>query len=365
MRAIGQRAKIKFPVTVTDHIVVPRERHGIELDEFLCLLYPLLNKGFLRGMIRDGMVLLDGGKTLYSKRVRADQVISIDIDENSEDLPKRPVAPVLALDVLYEDEDVMVVDKPAGLPVEPERWAKGNACLSGALLDLALKRSDVEVGHATEIAQGMDFRPRLVHRIDKDTTGAVLVAKNIETERRLREAFAEGTVHKSYLALVEGEYPLEDGEDVVIDLPIGADNRKSGRMRVDENGGKSSQTKVQVEQRFTGYTLMRCAPLTGRTHQIRVHLSATGFPLVVDPSYGRRSELALSEFKRNYRPKRGGAETPLINRLTLHAERIAFPDRAGQLQHVEAPLPKDFQRILKQLSKVRPPRRSGGSRNSY
>ncbi len=350
---------------MTDHLVVPRERHGIELDEFLCLLYPLLNKGFLRGLIRDGKVLLDGAKTLHSKHLRTDQVVSIDIDEQGVDLPKRPVAPVLELDVLYEDEDVLVVDKPAGLPVEPERWAKGNACLSGALLDLALKRSEVDVEHASKPAEGMDFRPRLVHRIDKDTTGAVLVAKNIETERRLREAFAEGTVHKSYLALVEGEYPLADGEETLIDLPIGPDNRKSGRMRVDENGGKASRTLVRVEQRFGGFTLVRCSPLTGRTHQIRVHLSATGFPLVVDPSYGRRTSLALSEIKRGYRPKRGGSESPLIARLTLHAERIAFPDSSGQLQQVEAPLPKDFQRVLKQLTKVRPPRRSGGTNSSY
>ncbi len=102
---------------------------------------------------------------------------------------------------------------------------------------------------------------------------------------------------------------------------------------------------------------MRCEPLTGRTHQIRVHLSAEGFPLVVDPDYGRRDSLALSEIKRNYRPKRGGKESPLIDRLTLHALRLEFPDSAGQPCIVEASPPKDFQRVLKQLAKVRPPTR--------
>jgi 23S rRNA pseudouridine1911/1915/1917 synthase len=342
---------------VTDHIVVPRERHGIELDEFLCLHYPLLNKGFLRGLIRDGMVLLDGQKALSSKHLRTEQVISIDIDENDSELPGRPVAPLLELKVLYEDEDVLVVDKPAGLPVEPERWEKGSACLSGALLDLALKRSEVQVDEAFVPATGLDFRPRLVHRIDKDTTGAVLVAKNIETERRLREAFANGEVHKSYLALVEGNYPLSGDETTLIDLPIGPDRRKSGRMQADEKGGKASSTRVRVEQAYRGYTLLRCEPLTGRTHQIRVHLSATGFPLAVDSIYGRRDALALSEFKRSYRPKRGGKESPLIDRLTLHAHRLAFPDSSGVLREVEAPVPKDFQRVLKQLAKVCPARR--------
>jgi 23S rRNA pseudouridine1911/1915/1917 synthase len=342
---------------VTDHIVVPRERHGIELDEFLCLLYPLLTKGFLRGHIRDGKVLLDGQKTLPSRHLRTDQVVSVELDEATDHLPQAPVAPRLELDVLYEDEDVLVVDKPAGLPVEPERWERGNACLSGALLDLTLRRHGVDAGSPAVPTAGLEFRPRLVHRIDKDTSGAVLVAKSLSAERRLREAFAEGTVHKSYLALVEGEYPIAADETELIDLPIGPDRRKSGRMRVDRAHGKESRTSVRIEQRFRGYTLLRCEPLTGRTHQIRVHLAETGFPLVVDSSYGRRNALALSDFKRGYRVKRGGTESPLIDRLTLHAHRLRFPDAEGGLQAVEAPLPKDLLRVLKQMAKVRPPER--------
>lgn len=339
---------------MTDHIVVPRERHGIELDEFLCLLYPLLNKGFVRDHIRAGRVLLDGQKTLPSKHLRTDQVVSVDLDESPGALPLAPVAPRLEIDVLYEDDEVMVVDKPPGLPVEPERWERGNACLSGALLELALKRHDVTPQSPVSPAAGLDFRPRLVHRIDKGTSGAVLVAKSLESERRLREAFAAGTVSKSYLALVEGEYPLELGEVELIDLPIGPDRRKSGRMRVDRQHGKNSLTRVGVEQRFRGYTLLRCEPVTGRTHQIRVHLSESGFPLVVDPTYGRRDSLALSEIKRNYRPKRGGTESPLVSRLTLHAQRLSFPSGDGSTQTIEAPLPKDLARVLKQLAKVRP-----------
>ncbi len=339
---------------MTDHIVVPPERQGIELDEFLCLLYPLLNKGFVRRQVRDGRVLLDGQPTLPSKHLKSDQVVSIDIDEDAVDLPAQPVAPKLALEVLFEDEEVLVVEKPAGLPVEPERWERGNACLSGALLELALQRADVEPVAADTPSEGLGFRPRIVHRIDKETSGAVLVAKTLESERRLRDAFASRDVHKVYLALVEGEYPLADGEEDLIDRPIGPDLKKSGRMRIDEAEGKPSQTRVRVEARFSGFTLLRCEPVTGRTHQIRVHLAAEGFPLAVDKSYGRRNELKLSEIKRNYRTKRGRAETPLIDRLTLHAMELGFPDAQGGLHHVEAPLPKDFQRVLKQLAKTRP-----------
>ena len=131
-------------------------------------------------------------------------------------------------------------------------------------------------------------------------------------------------------------------------------------MRVERKEGKPAQTRVTVAQRFRGYTLLDCQPLTGRTHQIRVHLTELGFPLAVDPVYGRRRALALSEFKRDYRRKPGALEHPLIERLTLHARSIDFPDpdpawrEAGRRIRVEAPLPRDFARLLKQMEKARP-----------
>jgi len=335
------------------HLPIPEEKSGIELDEFLCLSFPLLTKGFLRRQVREGKVLVDGQRTVPSQRVRWSQVILIDFDED-EGVPEAPVAPTFEIPVLYEDEHVLAVDKPADLAAEPERWARGNASLSGALLSLALERSDVDPDSPLEPTTGLDFRPRLVHRLDKDTTGVVLVAKTIEAERALRTAFEDGSVQKTYLALVEGEYPLANGDSEVIDLPIGPDERKSGRMRIDKVSGKPSRTRVSVEQRFGGYSLMRCEPLTGRTHQIRVHMREVGFPLVVDPVYGRHKTLSLSDFKRDYKKKRGHVESPLISRLTLHAFAIEFPrvGGAGRVR-VESPLPKDFARVLKQLHKVR------------
>lgn len=341
-------------VPVNQHLLVPSERSGIELDEFLCLLFPLLNKGYLRRQVREGCVLVDGQPAQVSQRLRRDQVISIDFDVD--DAPPAPAPPPESLSILHEDEAVLVVDKPAGVAVEPERWAREAGSVSGALLQMALERA------GSDGTAPLDFRPRLVHRIDKDTTGCLLVAKSIEAERALREAFADGGVRKSYLALVEGEYPLADGEEETIDRQIAPDRRKSGRMRATDSGGKPSRTVVAVEQRFRGFTLMRAEPLTGRTHQIRVHLADAGFPLVVDPSYGRRTQIALSEFKRGYRPKRGRDELPLMNRLTLHAHRLRFPDLTpgapeGATREVVSELPKDFERLLRQLAKVRPFRR--------
>jgi RluA family pseudouridine synthase len=319
---------------VIDHILVPPERSGMELDEFLCLSFPLLNKRFLRRQVREGRILVDGNPALPSQRLRPDQLLSVELDEEA--LPAEPPpAPQVELPILYDEDGVLAIDKPAGLAVEPDRCQRDKPSLIASLL-------------ATE-----EGRPRIVHRLDRDTTGVLLVARTVEAERRLRSAFDSGAVRKTYLALVEGEYPLPDGESEVVDLPIAPDARRSGRMRVHEEG-KPARTRIAVEERYHGYSLLRCEPLTGRTHQLRVHLRELGFPLAVDPVYGRRKALALSEFKLNYRKKRGHVEHPLIDRLTLHAAAIEFPSSTGERVRVESPVPRDLARVLKQLAKVRP-----------
>ncbi len=339
---------------MAEHLVVPPERAGLELDEFLCLLFPLLSKGYLRLQVREGAVLVDGSRARPAQRLRADQVVSLDFEE---DVPQRArVMPRTRVPILYEDDDLLVADKPAGLAVEPERWRRDAGCLSGVLIAEAADREGGLDEEGRPVAGALGWRPRLVHRIDKETSGCVLVAKHLEAERALRRAFEEGRVEKSYLALVEGDWYEE--EPRVIDEPIAVGPRRSGRMVVGR-GGKPSRTRITPEERFRGFTLLRAQPLTGRTHQIRVHLADAGFPLVVDALYGRRDALCLSEFKRGYRPKRGAVERPLLARLALHAWRITFPALGSPAQPprtVEAPLPSDLQRVLKQMRKVRPPR---------
>jgi 23S rRNA pseudouridine1911/1915/1917 synthase len=336
---------------VNEHIVVPAERAGLELDEFLCLLYPECGKGFLRRQVRDGLVLVDGQRALPSMRLAVDQVLMVDFDED--EAPAPPVDPGIPIPILHEDDDLLVLDKPSGLSVEPERWAREAGSVAGALL--ALARTRTSAGPADGPAGALDERLRGVHRLDKDTSGCLVVARHLEAERALRKAFEDHAVEKTYLALVEGEHPLADGEEAVIDLAIGPDERRSGRVVIDEKGGKPARTRIAVAERFRGYTLMRCHPESGRTHQIRVHLAAMGFPLAVDPLYGRRDALLLSDIKAGYRPKKGRPERPLVQRLTLHAERIrlASPGHPGRAVEVAAPLPRDLSQLLKQLGKVR------------
>ena len=325
-----------------EYFPVPMERAGLELDEFLCLAFPGCSKGFLRAQVRAGNVLVDGQPSLPGKRLRITNVVSADFD--MEAAPPIPVAATRPLEVLYRDEHVIAVDKPAGLASEPERWNAEAGSVAGSLLPLAGQEADA----------GEDCRLRLLHRLDKDTSGCLLAAKHIEAERALRGDFERGEVCKEYLAIVDGELPTLGDEEMLIDDPIAPDARRTGRMCIHAKG-KPSQTYVAAEQRFQGFTLVRCRPVTGRTHQIRVHLAFAGFPLMVDRFYGRRDTLMLSEIKRGYRAKKGSSERPLIDRLTLHAERIQWNDPGGAgLRSVQSPLPTDLTRTLKQLAKVRP-----------
>jgi len=359
-----------------EYDVVPEEHAGLELDEYLCLVFPGVPKGALREEVRSGRVLFDGARVQPSKRVRAGTVVITRIRDAV--LQRRRAVEIEPLAVLWESDGpanagCAVVEKPPGLAVEPERWDPEGGCVIDALQTWAERR-------ATE--SDARFRPRLVHRLDKDTSGALLVAKDIETERRLAGAFASGHVRKEYLALVEGVPNLDDGEVWTIDLPLAEDARRAGRVRVDRRRGKPSRTEVWIEQRFDGYSLLRCRLLTGRTHQIRVHLAESGLPLAIDPLYGRRDAFLLSSVKRGYRPKRGRTERPLMERQTLHADALIFLARpadeaalaagppevprdlepgasftSGPWTGVRAPLPADLTRVLKQLAKVRPARR--------
>lgn len=225
----------------------------------------------------------------------------------------------------------MVVDKPAGLLSVPGRTDE--PCIA----DLLCGRDGIPV----------DEPFRSVHRLDRDASGVIVFARTLRAQRRLTEQFAARRVEKVYWALVQGRL-AGDGQ---VDLALVVDRHRS-RARVSAEG-KPSTTVYRVIEHVAGLTLVECKPLTGRLHQIRVHLAALGHPLAIDPLYGSAKPIFLSRLKPTYRAHADREERPLIDRLTLHALRISFDHPAtGEQVTFEAPPPKDLRATLNQLRKL-------------
>lgn len=243
---------------------------------------------------------------------------------------------VIEIPILKEDEYLLAIDKPAGVLVVPDRSGKG-----GLLRTL---RQQLELSPDQDL--------RLVHRIDRETTGVLLLARSLDMQRGLVEQFQARKVSKTYLALVKGQ-PAADGG--IIDQRI-AESGKPGTMKIDPSG-KRAITRWRVKQRFYGYCLLECRPATGRTHQIRVHLQHIALPLAVDPLYGGSDSLFLSQIKMSYKHSTRKEERPLISRLTLHAASLRFTHpMTGDEMTIEAPVPKDLATAIKQLEKYAPMR---------
>ena len=195
---------------------------------------------------------------------------------------------------------------------------------------------------------------RVVHRLDKDTSGVLLFARHGSAQRHFSRQFQNNTVQKEYLALVRGR-PDRAGGD--IDTSIARHPTSKERMAIVKHGGRPARTQWRVEETFREFALLRVFPRTGKTHQIRVHLQSIGLPLAIDPLYnahrggGPPQGLLLSQFKRGYRATGGEPERPLIDRLTLHAEKLRFQDLNGVDVEVVSPLPKDFRAALNMLRK--------------
>ena len=245
---------------------------------------------------------------------------------------------MIQLEILYEDDNLIVVNKPSGVLVTPDRWDHGIPTLQDMLREY-LRRN--------QASQHSNLR--VIHRLDKDTSGAIVLAKNVKAQSDLSKQFENGEVSKTYYAIVKGQIPQGEG---IINFSLSEATQPPGTMIVNPKG-KKSITLFNVMERFDGFSLVEAKPLTGRTHQVRVHLKAFGFPLAIDPLYSDDDPVFLSQFKRNYKPKEE-EEKPVISRLPLHSFRLSFREPAeGKTIVVEAPPPKDFSRMLKLLRKYR------------
>lgn len=278
--------------------------HGWRLDKVLVAMAPEFSRSHLQGLIDQGLVSLDGAAALASRKVKAGQSVQVELRPTAESLAFR--AEQLALQVVFEDEHVLVVDKPVGLVVHP---APGH--WSGTLLNGLL---------AHHPASAQLPRAGIVHRLDKDTSGLMMVGKTLQAVTALSRAIACREVQRLYMALVHGVMP--PGLRAV-DAPVGRDPASRTRMAV-HRGGRPARTDVQTLASAQGYTAVRCRLHTGRTHQIRVHLAHIGHPLVGDRLYGGAVELGLE-------------------RQALHAWKLAFahPVRGEPLEFVRPP-PEDL-----------------------
>lgn len=300
-----------------------------------------LSTGAIHRLLKDALVMIGDEPCAGNRVVKAGEVYRFEVEEEAG--VQLVPAPLDGFEVLYEDEACMVVAKPSGVGVTADRGSTDAPFLSACLHHL-------EAGSG----EGRTPRPRVVHRLDKETSGAVVLAKSREALRSLTSQFTKRKVEKEYAALVHGVPHRVDG---VIDLPIGYELR-SNKLRAGGRDARPARTQYVVAERFRGYSLLHVMPLTGRQHQIRIHLEAVGHPLVVDKSYGDRQELLLSSFKKNYRPNRRRIERPLLDRLALHARRLKFESPAtGETVEVVAEYPKDLAVTLKQLRKWAAPHR--------
>ena len=304
------------------HLLVPLEHDGARIDRFLAAVLGDHSRSQIQRLIKDGRVTMGSRQIRPSMPVHEGDAVLVEIPAPA---PASPAAQALPLDILHDDPDLIVVNKPAGMVVHP---AAGHA--SGTLVNALLH-------HVTDLSGiGGEERPGIVHRLDRGTSGVMVVAKHDRAHEELARQFHDREVEKEYLTMVWGV--VQTGRR--IDLPIGRDPHDRQKMSARARRARSAVTRVVRAEHLKGVSLLQVAIATGRTHQIRVHLSAIGHPVVGDSTYGgvhRRIPAHLRALGRLERP-------------FLHAWRLAFTHpRDGRRLAFESPLPPDLESVLEEI----------------
>jgi 23S rRNA pseudouridine1911/1915/1917 synthase len=318
---------------------VPREFEGLRLDAYLRKRYPWRSRQAYQRMIRQGLVLLNDEARKPSTSVRWHDQVWVDYGEPG-DLDQDPAS--IPLDILYEDESLLVLDKRPGVVVHPVGKNRFNTITNA----LHARYRDME-------DPSKDVVPRLVHRLDKGTSGVLLVAKTDRARAELGRQFEDREVEKEYEALALGD---PRGNRGTVDLSIvpetPAREGKPRMMTVPVGSGPEARTDWRVEERFGRFVLLRLVLHTGRTHQIRVHCAALGHPLVADDQYGDGKLLYRTTAAGADAPERG--EPPILDRVALHSARLAFTHpRTGKRMDINAPLPRDMAEAVEALREGR------------
>ena len=297
--------------------IVEENYCNTRLDKFLAIILPDLTRTRLQQFIKEGHVLVNSKQEKNSYKVQTDDLIEIELPEDKalEILPEN-----IPLDIVYEDQDVIVVNKANGMIVHPSV-----GITTGTLVNALLYHC-----HDLSGINGV-IRPGIVHRIDKETTGLLMVAKNDQAHKDLSEQLREHSVERKYVALVHGVINHEFG---TIDAPIGRDTQDRQKMKVKDLNSKQARTNFKVLKRFNDMTLIECRLETGRTHQIRVHMAFIGHPVYGDPKYGyRRDDQSFGQY--------------------LHAKTLGFihPTTKKKMSF-DSPLPKPFEDKIKELEEA-------------
>lgn len=288
------------------------------MDKWISSMLTDLSRSYIQKLIKDNMVFVNGRPQKASYHIKAEDEIRFQIPEAvkpailEEDIP---------ISILYEDEDVLIVDKPKGMVVHP---APGH--YSGTLVNAVMF-------HCKDKLSGINgvMRPGIVHRIDRDTTGSVIICKNDIAHNSIAAQLKEHSITRKYRAIVHGRIKNEEG---CINAPIGRDNKERKKMAVNVKNGKNAVTHYKVLEGFKEYTYIECRLETGRTHQIRVHMASIGHPLLGDSVYGNRKTAFHTQGQ------------------TLHAMTIGFiHPSTGKYLEVSAPLPEYFAHLLESLPK--------------
>jgi 23S rRNA pseudouridine1911/1915/1917 synthase len=324
----------------TVELTAKHKVEGMRLDQYLVGMFPEHSRSVVRRVIDAGGVQVNGKAAKASYKVRYGDHVKVCLPAPTHDLP---VPEDIPLSILYEDEFLAVINKPHDMVVHP---AKGH--WSGTLVN-ALQFHFAQLSQA-----GGDYRPGIVHRLDRDTSGAILIAKEEQTHRDLSAQFESRKVFKEYRAITQG---VLDRDSDYIEARIGhhpTDRVKMAVLDDDEEEGKDACSYYEVIERFKGYTFCRIFPRTGRTHQIRIHLAHVGCPVLADKVYSGRDAFRLSDLVHGLDPD---ADELLLPRQALHAARLRFlHPRLRKTIEAEAPLPPEFQRTLAALREHRPPR---------
>jgi 23S rRNA pseudouridine1911/1915/1917 synthase len=315
-------------------LIVDETQAGARLDVFLAAQFPTYSRVHLRKVINAAAVQVDGQRTKAAHRLKAGDRVRIVLPE----LPREGPQPEnIPLEILFEDEHLAVVNKPPGMVVHP---AKGH--WSGTLT-AALQFHFDQLSSA-----GGPQRPGIVHRLDRDTSGVMVVAKSDRAHLQLAAQFESRTVEKEYFAIVVGA-PNVDRD--LVDLPVGAHpyHREKMAIRRDHATSREAQTFYEVSERFDGFAAIRALPKTGRTHQIRLHLASIGCPVLCDRLYGGRAVITRGEICRD-----PSDTTELLTRQALHARRLRFAHPiTGEPIECVAPLPDDLEGVLDALRRFR------------